>query len=430
MIRSILIPTHAACFAACAVLLLSAGCSSGAKETEADKKAKQEAKEAAPVAVTVAAAEARPVRRTVSAVGTLHGFEEITITPKVEGRVEAIQCEVGDRVKPETLLLVLDPTDLQLAVDEAQRGLEQEYAKLGIAEAPSESFSIESLPSIERARLLVDNASKRFDRQRALVAKSVATQETFEQAEMEYKVADANLRQNKLDAQATIAAVRFRLATLEVARQRLAETKVVAPKFTAGPEFGKQPVDYVVAQRLVSVGEMVRAFPSTPVFELVLDRLLKLRARVPERYLSQVKVGQSVEVRVDAWKDEVFPATVVRISPTIDPQNRTFELEAIVPNKELRLKPGGFAKAEIVVAESATAVTVPLQALVRFAGVNKVFRIEDGVAKEVLVDLGGRGAGWIEVTNGLAEADVVATSGQGQLADGKRVAKKEGATQP
>lgn len=418
-----------ACLLLVAVPLGLAGCSSQTTE-KAAVDAPTAAKEAPPVAITVAPARSQSVRRTVSAVGTLYGFEEITITPKVEGRVEAIRCEVGDRVKPESLLLEIDPTDLQLAVDEAQRGLEQELAKLGVSEAPGESFNIETLPSVVRAQLVVENAQKRFERQRSLIAKNVATQEVFEQTEMELKVADANLRQNRLDAQSTIAAVRYRLATLDVARQRLAETKVTAPRFDAGPEFGDQPLDYVVAQRHVSVGEMVRAFPSTPVYELVLDRILKLRARIPEKHLSQVQVGQKVEVRVDAWKDEIFPATIARISPTIDPQNRTFELEAIVPNRELRLKPGGFAKAEIIVAESATAVTVPLQALVRYAGVNKVFRIEGDVAQEVLVDLGGRGPGWIEVTNGLSEADVVATSGQGQLSDGKRVVKKEGTDQP
>jgi membrane fusion protein (multidrug efflux system) len=168
---------------------------------------------------------------------------------------------------------------------------------------------------------------------------------------------------------------------------------------------------------------MVRAFPSTPVLELVIDRVLKLRARVPERYSSQVKVGQPVEVRVDAWPDTLFPASVTRISPTVDARNRTFELEAAVPNPERRLKAGGFAKAEIVVNDAAAAITIPLEALVRFAGVNKVFRADQGVARETLVELGGRGTGWIEVTRGLAAGDEVATSGIGQLADGRRLAQ-------
>ena len=198
---------------------------------------------------------------------------------------------------------------------------------------------------------------------------------------------------------------------------------MAAPRLTALPQLGADPIDYVVAQRFVSEGEMVRAFPSTPVLELVIDRVLKLRARVPERFSSQIKVGQTVEVRVDAWPDTIFPASVTRLSPTVDARNRTFELEAAVPNPDRRLKAGGFAKADIVVNEVAEATTIPLEALVRFAGVNKVFRVDKGVARETLVDLGGHGPGWVEVTRGLAPGDEVATSGVGQLADGRKLAQ-------
>lgn len=414
------------CASGLVLLTMLVGCtSSKPADSAADNAAAADAA-AAPVSVTTAPVTARTVRRTVTAVGTLHGFEKVTITPKVEGRVLKIQCEVGDRVPPESLLLEIDPTDHQLAVDEAQRGLELELTKLGLEALPETEFNLETLPSVSRAQLVLDNAHKRFERQRSLVSKNVATLEVFEQTEMELKVAEANLRQNRLDAQATLAAVRHRLAVLDVARQRLSETRVVAPKFKAAPEFGEEPVEYVVSQRMVSVGEMVRAFPSTPVLELVLDRALKMRARVPERYLSQTKVGQAVEVRVDAWKDEVFPATVARISPTIDPQNRTFELEAIVPNAQQRLRAGGFAKAEVITSEADEALTIPLESLVRFAGVNKVFRVRDGAARETLVEVGGRGPGWLEVTRGLSADDEVVTSGQGQLSDGRPVIKQEG----
>lgn len=379
------------------------------------------------IPVTTARVVARPVRRTVLAVGTLYGFEEITITPKVEGRVIKIDCEVGDRVKPESVLLELDPTDLQLAVDEAQRGLELELAKLGLQALPGDEFNIETLPSVLRAQLVLDNSQKRFERQRTLVSKNVATQEVYEQTEMELKVAEANLRQNRLDAQSTLAAVRHRLAVLDVARQRLAETKVMAPTFKVGPEFGDEPFDYVVAQRFVSTGEMVRAFPSTPVIKLVLDRVLKMRARVPERYSSQIQVGQKVEIQVDAWKGAIFPAIVARVSPTIDPQNRTFEFEAIAPNADRRLKAGGFAKAEVITSESAEAMTLPLESVVRFAGVNKVFRLRNGVAEEAIVELGGKTDSWIEVLSGVEVGDEVATSGQGQLSDGRKVTVKEAA---
>jgi RND family efflux transporter MFP subunit len=374
-----------------------------------------------PVSVTVAPVQIRPVERHISVVGTLYGFEHFTISPKVEGRVETIRVDVGDRVPPRATLLELDATDYRLAVEEAQRALEQELAKLGVQQVPNESFDVESNPGVVRARLLLENAQQQFDRQKKLVSSNASSAQAYEKAETDLKVAQAALQQARLDIQATLAAVRHKQAVLEQARQKLAETQVVAPRFDPGPSFPSQDVKYVVVKRMVSIGEMVRAFPSTPVLELVLDDLLKFRATVPERFGSQVREGQVVTLRVDAWPDDLFPARLSRVNPAVDPQSRTFEIEALVPNFDHRLKHGGFAKAAIITQASDDALTVPLESLVNFAGVTKVFRIRDGQAEEVVIKTGARGDGWVEALGSLQPQDLVATSGQSRLSNGSLV---------
>lgn len=378
-----------------------------------------------PVPVTVGVVEVRAVERQIPVVGTLHGFEHFIISPKVEGRVETIRCDVGDRVTPRAELLVLDDTDYRLAVDEAQRSLETELAKLGVDEPPTGTFDLESNPGVVRARLVVEGAQQQFDRHKRLASSNASSVEALERAETEFKVAQAMLLQARLDVQATLAAVRHKQAVLELARQRLAETRVVAPHFDVGPTFPTRDVRYVVLRRMVSVGEMVRAFPSTPVLELALDDVLKFKAAVPERYVSRVREGQLVTLRVDAWPKDTFPARLSRINPAVDPLNRTFEIEALVPNAAHRLRHGGFVKAAIVTQTDDDALTVPLEALVTFAGVTKVFRIREQRAEEVVIKIGTRGKGWIEVLGDLAPQDLVVTSGQSQLADGTPVVLRE-----
>ena len=393
------------------------------------------------VVVTAAPVTSQTIERRVSLVGTLYGFEKVTLTPKVEGRVRAIKGEVGDRVQPGELLLELDPTDYQLAVEEAERGLETELARLGLDEVPTGEIDVESQPAVVRATLLLDNARRRFDRQKALLSSAVSTREAYEQIETELKVAEATLRQNRLEIQSTLAAVRHRQAVLAQARQRLAETQLSAPVTQTPPrgsggdnkaakptEEGLSPFDYVIAKRMTSVGEVVRAFPSTPVFELVVDSVLKLKATVPERLSSQLRVGQPVEVHVEAYPDEVFAATISRLNPTVDPQSRTFEVEALVPNRDHRLRHGGFAKADVIIDKHGQGTVVPLQAITSFAGVNKVFVLREGVAQEVLTRLGMRGDGWVEViaeSGTLQEGDPVATSGQSRLANGTPVVVRD-----
>lgn len=381
----------------------------------------------AAVPVSIASVEVREVERRVSVVGTLHGFERITITPKVEGRVQAIHFDVGDRVPPGKTLLELDPTDYQLAVEEAKRSLNQELSRLDLKQAPPENFDVEQLPSVESARLLLKNALQKFERQKTLLGQNASSGQTFEQAETDLKVADAALRQARINAQATLAAVKHRESLLNQALQKLSETEVKSP--TLGKILRSSALkDFVVAKRMASVGEMVRAFPSTPVFELVLDDVLKLHVMVPERYMSQVQMGLDVEVRVEAYPNEVFPGKVARINPTVDPQSRSFDVEAHVLNSDHRLRHGGFAKADVVVGTADKAITVPLEAVTRFAGVSKVFTVRDETAQEIEIAIGTQGPGWVEALGGLQAGDVVVTSGQSKLANGTRVTVRENVT--
>lgn len=382
---------------------------------------------AAPVPVSIASVEVREVQRRVSVVGTLHGFEQITITPKVEGRVQTIHFDVGDRLPPDKTLLELDPTDYQLAVEEAQQALNQELSRLDLKQPPPDNFDVEQLPSVESARLLLKNSQQKFERQKTLLGQSASSSQAFEQAETDLKVADAALRQARINARAMLAAVKHRESLLNQALQKLRETQVKSP--TLGNLTQSSALkDFVVAKRMASVGEMVRAFPSTPVFELVVDDVLKLLVMIPERYMAQVTTGLEVEVTVEAYPNEIFKGKVARISPIVDPQSRSFEVEAHVLNPDHRLRHGGFAKADVVIGTADKAITVPLEAITRFAGVSKVFTVRDEKAQEVEIAIGTQGPGWVEVLGGLQAGDMVVTSGQSKLANGTRVTVRENVT--
>ena len=103
------------------------------------------------IPVTVASLQMRPIQRTVTCVGTLHAFEQVTLSAKVEGRVLKILHDVGDRVKPGDLLLQIDPTDFKLSERQAQSALDVEMAKLGLTPTTISSFDIAQLPSVIEA---------------------------------------------------------------------------------------------------------------------------------------------------------------------------------------------------------------------------------------------------------------------------------------
>lgn len=377
---------------------------------------------AKPVTVTVTPLELRPVQRRIAVVGTLHGLERVQISSKVAGRLEKVHVDVGDRVQPGALLVEVNQADFKLAVDEAQRALERELAKLGLREIPQTQFNAETLPSMVRGRLLVDSARRKFERAKNLYQKKSATDQEFEQAQTDLQVEEAALQQTMLDIRATLAAVRYSQSVLETANRQLTETKIFAPPsdFPSLAELQQQGAGYVVAKRMATAGELAMT-GAGPLLELVIDDALKLKATVPERYASEVQVGQTVEIKVEAWPNDVFHARIARISPTIDSENRTFEIEAHVQNKDHRLQHGSFAKGSILTRAADQAVMAPLESLVTYAGVTKIFCLDGETVQDVPVQLGVRDHGWVEVIGDIPQQATVVTSGQTQLAAGTRI---------
>jgi membrane fusion protein (multidrug efflux system) len=187
----------------------------------------------------------------------------------------------------------------------------------------------------------------------------------------------------------------------------------------------RSPLTGAVVKRLVSVGEYVR--PGTALFDLVADDPLKLRGDVPERFAEELAVGQPVQIKVDAYPDDVFEGTLLRVSPAANAENRSISVEVAVPNPGRRLKAGFFASANIVTRTDDQALVVPELAVISFAGVTKLFVVRDNVAYERHVRVGTRDdQGMVEVVEGLHADDMVATSGLAKLENGAQVSVRKG----
>jgi multidrug efflux pump subunit AcrA (membrane-fusion protein) len=397
--------------------------------------AKQEEKPSAPAAiaevpVTVAQVTPRPVERSIEVVGTLEGHEEVNLGAKVEGRVARIHHDVGDEVAPGQPLVDMDDVDHKLASLEARRGLELELSRLGLTELPKDGkIDLARVPMVSRAKNMEENARQVMDRARRLSSGRVIGAEEWEKTQTESRVAASNREHAELEALTVLASARLRAAQVDSAEQKVRDCRVLVPcpSPTRMPACCKDPkaLRYVVASRKVSEGEMVRVMPAVTLFRLVIDNPLKLVVTIPERFLGEVKLGQPVSLSVEAYHGEQFAGSVARINPTVERGNRSFTIEVSVPNDAKKLRPGSFVKAKVQTRKADGAMTVPEEAIVRFAGVVKVYTVENGLAKAVpvrtgeviSVSNGGRPHRWVEVTGDLPTSTVVVTSGQSQLAD-------------
>lgn len=236
------------------------------------------------------------------------------------------------------------------------------------------------------------------------------------EASLDKAVADEG-RARPLRDQGIIAAQEYEQVrtTAEVARARRDQLRIQLAHADI-----RSPLDGSVAARLLDAGSYVRA--GTVVFRIVQDDPLKFRGEVPEREAPALAAGQEVRITVEAFPAETFIGHVSRIGSAADPTARSLAFEAAVPNTDHRLRPGFFGHGDVVVAHTEHAVAVPRTALSSFAGVTKLFVIDDNVAREHAVTVGvDLGDGWVEIAQGVAQGKRVATSGLSRLADGTAV---------
>jgi RND family efflux transporter MFP subunit len=247
-----------------------------------------------------------------------------------------------------------------------------------------------------------------------LVARSALSKEEMGNANSDARALEAEYQNQILMAKSGVATVQMKQEALAIVAQQLRDTRIVAPRPSASDP--NVEMTYAITSRSAAEGSFVRI--GTEVFKLVIDRMLKLKVPVPDRYVGEVKEGQKASVKTAAY-EKAFEGTVTRINPSVDQATRTFEVEIQVPNPDGVLKSGSFAKAAIVTRRDINTQTVPLDAVVRFAGITKIFLKEGDKARERQVTPGAMTADWIEIASPkLPTGAQVVTSGQSLLSDG------------
>ena len=203
--------------------------------------------------------------------------------------------------------------------------------------------------------------------------------------------------------------------------QVLAEVKQDIP----GMEFSNVRIEAtnsgVITQDLVDIGTRVSI--QQPVYAISRLNPIYMTGKIPETYLSQVKAGAAVSVKVDAYPHENFPGKISEIEPIIDRMSRMAGLKITIDNPQLKLKPGMFACCYVKLG-SHSGLIVPLDAIVHTGANRYVYRIEDGRAKEIRIQTGIISNEAIEIVGDLKRGDLVVVLGQNMLEDGSPVRVK------
>jgi membrane fusion protein (multidrug efflux system) len=193
-------------------------------------------------------------------------------------------------------------------------------------------------------------------------------------------------------------------SALALAEARLRKTEIRAP-FSG-----------IIGLRAVSTGDYVRE--GQDMVSLQAIDPLKVDFRVPETFLTQVAVGQSVEVSLDALPGKTYEGKVFAVDPLVDAAGRAVVIRAQVRNQDTAMRPGMFARVTLITSQDRNALVLPEEALVPQGSEQFVFRVVDSRAERVKVTTGHRRDGKVEIVTGLAKDDIVVIAGQLKLRDG------------
>jgi RND family efflux transporter MFP subunit len=346
-----------------------------------------------------------PMEQAVTVTGTLAAQDQATVSAKVPGRVQTITVDLGTVVRKGQLLAQLEQQDYKLRLQQAEAALSQARARVGLSpEGEDENINPENTGTVRQARALLDDSKLKHERAASLFQQGVIARAQLDTAEADYKVALSRYQDALEEIRNRQALVVQRRSELNIARQQLTDTTITAP------------FDGVVQEKRASIGEYLAA--GTAIVNIVRIDPLRLRAEVPEREASKVHAGQEVRVTAEGNED-VYTGHIVRLSPSITAQNRILVVEAEVRNNG-KLRPGSFARADIVSDNKGLAPAVPASAIVTFAGIDKVITIQDGKALEKPVTLGRRAGEWTEVLSGIKTGETVIVN-PGNLQSGQPV---------
>lgn len=351
-----------------AFALACAACSKPKTEAEAGKRERESA-----IGVRVVPARTEAWERKILLVGALLPNQEARIAAEVEGAVESTRVEVGDTVAAGTELAQIDTASYQGMVN-------LQTANLAKAEANAQNTG-ENLARLERLR------------------------KTGSVSPTDYDQAFAANKQ----AQAEVNAAKASLGAANTSLRR---------------SLSRAPFAGAVTERAVNMGDFVRI--DTVMFNLVDDSTLRFRSEAPEREAARLKVGQVVRITVDAYPGRVFEGTVTWINPAVNPITRGVGIEARLDNSKHELKANFFARGELIIENSAPTLVVPIESVLTFAGVNKVFVVEGEMAKAREIELGMTKGEQQKVLGGLKDGERVITTGRTKVQDGTKV-KVQGA---
>jgi HlyD family secretion protein len=310
---------------------------------------------------------------TVGASGTLQAVTTVQVGSQVSGNISFLGADFNSIVKKGQVIARLDPSLFDAQLQQARANLQQTRANMTKAQS-----------DLERSKVMLTDAQQKYTRAKELAAKSLLPQSDLDAAKIAVDSAQATLSSADATVNQSQAAVSQSQASVNQNQVNLDHTVIEAP------------IDGIVIQRSVDVGQTVAASMQAPTLFIIAADLTKMQvnANIDEADVGRIRPGQHVTFKVDAYPTDTFEGTVsqIRLQPVVVQNVTTYGTVIDVPNAQLKLKPGMTANVKVEIAKKSDTLRVPNAAL-RFKPSTDVFAALNQPVPPEALNTGGRDRG-------------------------------------
>lgn len=336
----------------------------------------------APVPVESHITASGPIVAEVMGTGTLEPRVQVTLGPKISGRITQLLADQGDRVKKGQLLVTLDDGDLRQQVEMARAELAA--TKASVDRAAAEIGRAEASAVFARAEIV---------RVQRMQRTSVASESELDQATERKAIADAEVKRAQLAKVEVERQVIKAEESLRYYEERLADAKIASP------------FDGLVTRRSREPGDIV--VPGSSILQVVCTDQMWVSAWVDESAMASLAVGQPARVIFRSEPEKTYAGTVTRMAPLADRETREFMVDVTVKELPRNWAVGQRAEVYIETSRKDDALLAPQRAILWQKGRPGLFVAEGGHAKWRSIDLGLRGSESVEVIKGLAAGEKI-----------------------
>jgi HlyD family secretion protein len=377
------------------------------------------------IAVQISPVIRKHLTYSLNATGDITPMMQVDLFPRVSGYLERIDVNLGDSVRQGQVIAQIDRTDFMQKVKEMEAKVAQAKANLSELEAGSRPEELrQAEEAVKQAQSRFDNAKLHRERIEALFKRQVISKKEADSAEMDYTVAEAQLAASQQNLKLVKEGVRQEVREGSRAKLKEMEALLAQEQIRLQNTLIVAPFQGEIIRKYVDAGALVSS--STPIVNLVHTMTLKIVANVLERDIPLLKPGMKAKIQAEAYPGKVFEGKVARVNTGLELSTRTLQAEIEIPNSSRLLKPGMFARIEVVMLEKPEVLAIPSNAVMVEQGERFVYVVQGNKAARTPILTGIEQDRFVEVKEGLKEGDQVVTRGQEAIRENTTLRVVEG----